>query len=172
MDAHAVLLREFPLQLAHRLYERLGFHVSHGAANLGKDDVILAVLPQERHAALDLIGDVRDNLDGLAQVGALALLGNDGIVYPSGGHIVGLGGMYAKEALVVAQVKVSLRAVFRNIALSVFIRVQRSRVDVYVRVEFLDGDPKPPCLQQFCKRCGNYTFTQGRNHASRDENIL
>ena len=88
MDAHTVLFREFPLQLAHSLYEWLGLHISHGSANLGKDDVILAVLPQKRHTALDLIRYVRDNLYGLAQICALALLGNNCIVYSSGGDVV------------------------------------------------------------------------------------
>jgi hypothetical protein len=37
---------------------------------------------------LDLVGDVRDHLHGLAEVVAAALLGDDGVVDLAGGEVV------------------------------------------------------------------------------------
>ena len=65
--------------LAGGFEERLGLDVADGAADFGDDDVggVLA-LGGQAHAALDLIGDVRDDLDGVAEVFAAAFLGDDG----------------------------------------------------------------------------------------------
>ena len=150
VDGHAVLLREFPLQLTDRFHEGLRLHVADSAADFGEDDVIVARLAEEEHPPLDFVRDVGDDLDGLAQVRALALAGNDGIVDPSGRHIVGLGGMDAEETFVVTEVEVGLRAVFGDVAFPVLVGIERSGVDVDVGIEFLDGDSEAPGLQEFC----------------------
>ena len=121
MYAHTVLFRKFPLELAHGLYEGLGFHISHGASYFSEDYVVLSALSQEGHPPLYLVSDVRDNLDGLAEVCAFALLGYHRIVDLAGGHVVGLGCMDSQEALVVPQVQVGLGSVLGDITLTVFV---------------------------------------------------
>ena len=150
VDGHAVLLREFPLQLTDRFHEGLRLHVADGAADFGEDDVIVARLAEEEHPPLDFVRDVGDDLHGLAQVRALALAGYDGIVNPSGRHIVGLGGVDAEETFVVTEVEVGFRAVFGDVAFPVLVGIERSGVDVDVGIEFLDGDSEAPGLQEFC----------------------
>ena len=63
------------------------------------------------HGVLDLVGDVGNDLDGLAEIVAAALLGDDLLVDAAGGQIVVAGQLSVGEALVVAQVEVGLRAV-------------------------------------------------------------
>ena len=109
---------------------------------------------------------MRDYLDGFAQVGAFAFAGDDGVVYPSRGYVVGLGGMHAQETLVVSQVQVCFRSVFRDVALSVLVRVEGSGVYIDVGVEFLDGDSEAPGLQEFRQRRSNNALPErGRNSA-------
>ena len=91
---------------------------------------------------------MRYYLDGLAQIGSLTLLGYHGIVYLSGGYIVGLGCVDTQKTLVVSQVKVGLGAVVGNIALSVLVGIERSGVYVDVGVELLDCNPETSGLQQ------------------------
>ena len=101
-----------------------------------------------------------DDLDGLAQVGALAFLGDDGVINLARSHIVGLGRVYAQETLIVAQVEVRLGAVFRDIALAVFVRVERTGIDVDVGIEFLDGDAQAACLQELGQRGRDDAFSE------------
>ena len=101
------------------------------------------------HAALDFVRDVGHHLDGLAQVVAVALAVDDGLVDAAGGDGVVSCGMDAGEALVVSQVQVGLHAVGRHVALAVLVGIQRPGVDVDVGVELLDGDLVAACLQQF-----------------------
>jgi hypothetical protein len=54
----------------------------------------------------------------------------------------------------------------------VFVGIQRARVDVDVRVEFLDGDPITASLQQFPQRRGDDTFSERGNNAPGHENIF
>ena len=44
VDGHAVLFRQFPLQLAHRFHKGLGFHIPHCSAYFREDDVIITRL--------------------------------------------------------------------------------------------------------------------------------
>ena len=61
-------------QLADGLEERQGLDVADGAADLDDDQVGDLRLGERLDPVLDLVGDVRDDLDGLAQVVAPPLL--------------------------------------------------------------------------------------------------
>src|SRR6185437_10384434 len=103
---------EFVAHLAGCFDERLRFDVADRAADLGDDHVGLRVVTGlQAHAALDLVGDVRDDLYRVAEVFAAAFLGDDGGVDLSGGDVRGLAQVDVEEALVVPDVEVRLRAV-------------------------------------------------------------
>jgi len=138
---------EFPLQLTDGLKERCRLDVADGAANLGDDKVDLVVMLQD--SVFNLIGDMRHHLYGLAEVVAVTFLVDNSLIDLTRGHRVGLCGADAREALVVTEVEVGLGAIDGHIALAVFVRVQRSRVDIDVWVEFLNGNAKAAGLQQF-----------------------
>ena len=80
--------------------------------------------------------------------------------------------MDAEETFVVAQIEVGLGAIFRDITFTMFIRIQRSGIDVDVGVEFLDGDAESAGLQKFGKRGCDNAFAKRGGDASRDENVL
>ena len=163
---------QFPLQLADALQVGQGLDVAHGAANLGDDEVELVFVAQLLDVALDFVRDVRDDLNGLAQVVAAAFLIDNALIDAAGGDVVCLGGLNAQEAFVVSQVEVSLVAVHGDVALAVLVGVQRARVDVDVRVEFLDGYVIASGLQQLANGGGDDAFSQGRGHSAGDENVL
>ena len=78
---------EVGMELAQRLEERQRFDVADRPADLSDDDVDLGRLRDEPDAALDLVGDVRDHLDGAAQVVAPALAADDRVVDRAGGGV-------------------------------------------------------------------------------------
>ena len=69
--------------LADRLEERQALDVADGPADLDDHDVRVAVAGDAADPLLDLVGDVRDDLDGAAEVVAAALLGDDRLVDPA-----------------------------------------------------------------------------------------
>ena len=76
---------------------------------------------------LDLVGDVRDDLHGVAEVLAAALLGDDRRVDLAGGDVGEPAQVAVEEALVVAEVEVGLGAVVGDEDLAVLERVHRAR---------------------------------------------
>ena len=151
VDAQGILAH-LPAELAHRLQEGKRLDVAHGAADLGDDEVVLAGVAEQLDVALDLVGDVGDDLDGLAEIVASALLVDDALVDAPGGDVVGAGGLYVGEALVVAEVEVCLVAVDGDVALAVLVGVERAGVDVDVGVELLDGHAVAAGQQEPCQR--------------------
>ena len=146
MYHQTVLIRQLPLKLTHGLDERQGLDISDSTAYLGNNHIILSALTQQQHPALDLIGDMRNDLDSLAQIGPLSLLVYDSAVYLACSDIVRTGCIDVEKSLVVPQVQVCLGPVLRHEALSVLIRVERARIHVEIWIEFLNGDPKVPGL--------------------------
>ena len=73
MDVADVLAPDVVAELPDRLEERHDLDVTDRPADLGDDDVDL-VGGEPLDPLLDLVGDVRDDLDGPAEVVAVALL--------------------------------------------------------------------------------------------------
>ena len=139
-------LAEFPFQLTDCLHERCTLDVTDGTTDLRDDEVIVVLLPEELDIALDLVGDMWHHLDGLAQIVTATLLVDDALIDASCCQGVGFGSLNACESLIVSKVEVSLHAVNGYIAFTVLIGIERSWVDVDVRVKFLDGDVVASCL--------------------------
>ena len=131
---------KLPTELTHSLKEWQRLDVAHGTAYFGDDIVVVAGIAEIFHATFDFVGDMRYYLDGLSEVVAAALLVNHALIDTAGGHIVCTRGMHICKALVVTEVEVGFMAVFGHITLAVFVGVEGARVDVDIRVEFLDSD--------------------------------
>ncbi len=134
MDVAGVVAPQLGPQLADRLQERQRLDVAHGPADLGDQDIRARVLPQRPDPLLDRVGDVRDDLDGVAEEIASALLRDHVRVDGTGGHVGGPKEVLVDEALVVAEVEVGLAAVLGDEHLPVLEGVHRARVDVDVGV--------------------------------------
>ena len=154
-----------------RLEEREDLDVADGAADLGDDDVDV-VGGEPADAPLDLVGDVRDHLHGLAEVVAPALGGQHRLVDRAGGGVGVAGQVLVDEALVVPEVEVGLAAVVGDEHLAVLERVHRAGVDVDVRVELLHRDPEAPGLEEPAERGGGEPLAERAGHAARHEDVL
>jgi hypothetical protein len=87
-------------ELADRLQERQALDVAHGAADLDDDEVVAVGLRLDH--LLDLVGDVRNDLHGAAEVVAPPFRGDHVGIDPPRGPIVGARRVDAGEPLVVA----------------------------------------------------------------------
>lgn len=115
-----VVVSDAELELSEGLEEDAGFDVTDGAADLDKANVgclsriVDGNMSDALDPVLDLIGNVRDDLDGLAEVVSLALLGDDLAVNLAGGDVVVGRQFDGQEALVVAKVQVGLGAIGKD----------------------------------------------------------
>jgi len=150
VQEEGVLPAHLAAHLPGRLEERQRLDVTDGAADLVDHHVDIRA-GHGQHVVLDLVGDVRDHLHGVAEEVAAALLGDHAGVHLARGH-VGLGVQeHVEETLVVADVQVGLGAVLRDEDLTVLERVHCARIDVEVRIQFLHGHPQSPGHQQAAK---------------------
>ena len=86
MHVEDVVAADVLAELPDRLEEREDLDVADGAADLGDHDVDV-VGGEREDPLLDLVGDVRDHLHGLAEVRAPALLGEHRLVDRAGRRV-------------------------------------------------------------------------------------
>ena len=174
VDEAGLAARQILAQLADRLEERQALDVADRAPDLHQDEIdVLAVVGQGRRQAegLDLVGDVRNDLDRRAQVIAAPFLLQDGRIDAARGDVVGLGGRHPSEPLVVTQVQVGLGPVVGDEDLAVLIRAHRARIDVQIGVQLAQADLVAARLQQGAESGGGEAFSERGNHAAGDEHI-
>jgi len=150
------------------------------ASRNGSDSMSPTVPPiHQRHveaagglvdAVLDLVGDVRDDLHGGAQVVAAALLADHRFVDLARGDGVLAREAGMDEALVVAQVQVGLGAVVGHIDLAVLEGTHGARIHVDVRIELHHGDRKATRFQNGSQRRRGDALAKRGHHSAGDEN--
>lgn len=172
VDVERVVRADFLLDLADGLEERLALDIADRTADFRDDDVSAVRLGDIVDLLLDLVRDVRDDLYRRAKVLALALFVEDRPVDLARRDVGVLRQVDIDEALVMAEIEVGLCAIIRDKDLTVLVRAHRTRIDVDVRIEFLDRDLDSPALEETAERCGRDALAQGRNNATGNENIL
>src|SRR5437773_150621 len=138
VDVADVVAPELEADLPDRLEERQRLDVAHRTADLDNRYVGLAGAAFD--VRLDLVGDVRDDLDGAAKVVAAALLLDHRLIDLAGGEVVPAAHLRALEALVVPEVQVRLGAILGDEHLAVLERAHRPGIDVDVGVQLDVGD--------------------------------
>jgi hypothetical protein len=158
---------EFVAELADRLEERQAFDVAHRAADLDQQEVDIALV--RHHEILDGVGHVGDHLHRAAQIAAPALAVDHPLIDAAGGDVVGFRGRHRREALVMAEVEIGLRAVVGHVDLAVLERAHRARIDVEIGIEFPQPHTIAACLQERAESRRRQTFAQRGDHAAGDE---
>ena len=121
---------------------------------------------------LDLVGDVRDHLHGLAEELAAPLLVDHRQVDLAGGVVRVAVQRAVGEPLVVAQVEVGFAAVVQHVDFAVLVGAHRARIDVDVRIELLHADRQSALFQQHADRGAGQPLAQRTDHAAGDKNML
>ena len=124
------------------------------------------------NALFNFVGDVRDDLDGLAQVVAAPLALDDATIHHAGRHIGELAEVLIDETLVVAEVEVGFGAIFGDEDFAVLVRVHGARIHVEVGVDFLNGNFQTARFEKRPKARGRNAFSNGRHHAAGHKNVF
>ncbi len=156
-------------ELPDRLEEGQPLDIAHGAADLAQHEIDLILA--DREEVLDLVGDVRNDLDRLAEIVAAPLaLEHVGIdpsrrdrVCPPRGH--------AGEAFVMAEVEIGLGPVIGDEHLAMLERRHGAGIDIEIGVELSEPHREAARLQQSpqCRR--GKPLAEARDHAAGDEDV-
>ena len=172
VDIERILTPDLKPDLPDGLEKRLALDIADRAADLGDDDIRAGLFADLIDELLDLVGDVRDDLHGAAEILAAALLFEHTGIHLARGEIRELVEVLVNEAFVVAEIEIGLRAVLGDVDLAVLVRAHRAGIDVDVGVELLRRDLEPARLQKTSERGGGDALAETGNHAAGDENVL
>ncbi len=150
VDVEHIFTPDVVRHLANRLEKRQAFDIADGPADF--DDRDVHALGDPHDALFDLVGNVRHDLHGPAEIVSPSLLGDDGIVDATSRVIVFLGQGQRGVALVMAEIQVGLCTVVGHVHFAVLVWIHGARIDVDVRIEFEEGDLESPALEQIADR--------------------
>ena len=170
VDEERVLTAKFLAHLADGFDERQGLDVADRAADF--DDGHVDFLRHLLHGSLDFVGDVRDDLHGLAEVVAAALLGDDLLVDAAGGPVIVARQAGVGEAFVVAEVEVGFGAIVGDEDFAVLEGRHGARIDVQIRVELHEVDLEPAAFEQAADGSCRQSLAQRRHNSARHEDVL
>ena len=154
MDVAAVVAALLQTHLTDGLEEGLAFNITGRAADLGNDHVSLGGRGQIVDIALDLVGDVGNDLHGLAQICTLTFLVQYVPVHLAGGQVGVFVQVLVDEALVVAQIQIGLSAIVGHEHLTVLQRAHGAGIHIHIGVQLLAGHLQTAALEQTAQRCG------------------
>ena len=172
VDEADVLTAHVVAKLPDGLEERQRLDVADGPPHLDDDDLGVRAGGRLADARLDLVGDVRDDLDGGAQEVAPALLLDDRVVDRAGGDVGDPGEALVGEPLVVPEVQIGLGAVLGDEDLAVLEGAHGPGVHVEIGVALLQRHPHSARLQQGPERRGRDPLAETRHHAPGHEDVL
>ena len=171
VDIQHIVPALFRRHLPDSLQKRLALDVAHRAADLRDDHIGLSVV-HGVDAALDLVGDVGDDLHRAPQIAALPLAVQHRPEHLAGGH----GGIAVQrlvhKPLIVSQIQIRLGAVVGDEHLAVLIGAHGARVHVEIGVELLVAHPQAALLQQPSQRRRADALAQAGHHAAGHKNVL
>ena len=160
-------MREFIAELADCFQEGQALDIADRAADFHQHEVEFGGAAQ--HDILDGVGDVGNDLDGGAEIVATAFLGDHLGIDFARRRIIELARGNAGEALVMAEIKVGLRAVIGHEDFAVLVRAHRARIDIEIGIKLAQPHGIPAGLQQCTEGRRGDTLTEGRNHAAGDK---
>ena len=172
MHERAVVAADLVAQLSDRLEERQRLDIAHRAADLDDHQICGLGLAERSHPLLDLVGDVRDHLHGLAQVVAAPLLRDHARVDRPGREVRTAVQVGVEEPLVVTEIEVGLGSVVEHEDLAVLERIHRAGIDVDVWVELLDDHLQAAGLEESSEGGGGDALPESGGHSPRDEDVL
>ena len=171
VDEASVFYTDFEAELPCGFQERERFDVARHTADFAEHDVG-AAFGGGAEGVLDFVGDVRDDLHGATEILTRAFLGEHGRINAARGIARCLGAVHAREAFVVAQVKVGFVAVVGHENFAVLVGAHGARVHIQIRVQLLHEHVVAAALQQESERCRGDALTEGADHAAGDKDVF
>ena len=172
VDVEDILSAEVAPELADALDEGQALIIAHRAAHLHDHHLGVGGFSHAHDAFANLTRDVGDHLHRAAQEVAAPLFLDHVLEHLAGGHVALAGEVLVDEALVMAQVQVGFRAIFRHEHLAVLVGAHGAGIDVEVGIELLNGDADATALEQTPDGGHGHAFAHGGDDAAGYEDVL
>src|SRR5580698_57737 len=172
MHVHHVLVADVVAHLANRFQERQRLDVADGSANLDDADFGMARLGDALDMRLDLVGDMRNHLDGRAEILAAAFFLDNGVINLARRYVVRALEVLVDETLVVPQIEVGFRAVFRHEDLTMLIWIHGTGIHVDIRIQLLNGNAHAARFEKPSEGGSGDALTERAHDAPSEEDIL
>ena len=166
MNKNRVVVADFQRKFADGFEERQAFDVAGRAADFGDDDIGLGFFGEQVDAIFDFICDVRNHLHRIAEINAFAFVIQNFLIDLAAREIVHPRELRAGETLVMAEIQIRFRAVIEHINFAVLIRRHRARINVKIRVKFLQRDLQAAIFEQRAERGRSQTFAERTHHTA------
>ncbi len=170
VDKDGVPAALFETDLTGGLEKGLALDVAGGAADLGDHDIGVRLFAHAVDKVLDLLRDMRNDLDRLAQVLTAALLVQDIPVDLAGGQVGEAVQVLIDEALVMAEVEIGLAAVLGHIDLAVLVGAHGAGVNIDVGVQLLGRHLQAAAFEQAAQRGRGNALSETGDHAAGHKN--
>ena len=172
MNIERILAPDLCPELPDCFQKRLTLDIAGCAADLGDDDIRRFLLSDAVNKMLDLIGDMRNDLHGLAEIFAAALLMQHIRIDLARRQIGKPVEVLVDEALIMPEVEVRFGAVLGDIDLAVLIGAHGTRIDIDIGIKLLRGDLEAAALEQSAERGRRNALAESRDHTAGHKNIL
>ena len=172
MDIEGIILSGFPTDLTDGVNEGLAFDIADGAADFSDDHICIRLFTYRINEAFDFIGDVRNRLHGRAEISALTFPGDDVGIDLAGGQVGEFVQILVDKALVMAEIKIGLRAILGDIDFTMLVRAHSAGIYIDVGVQLLCRNLQSSRFQKTSQGRCCYSLAQSGNYAARDKNIL
>src|SRR5271169_6092417 len=146
MHEEDALASKLVAELADRLEEGEALDVADRAADLAENEILIVEISLDE--LLDRVGDVGNDLYRRPEIFAAPFAADHRRVDPSGGDRIAAPCSDADIALVMAKIEIRLGAVVGDVDLAVLVGAHRAGIDIQIRVELAQPDPKSARLQQ------------------------
>ena len=151
MNQNCIFMAHIMLELTNRLQERLAFDISYGSSHLDNCNLRIFCRRIAVKSALNLIGNMWDNLYSSSAKISSTLFLQDTPVNLTCGHIGILCQTLIDKSFIVAKIQIGLCAVVCYKHFSMLYRIHGSRVNINIRIKFLHRHCIPSCFQQTAK---------------------
>src|ERR1019366_7613052 len=163
---------DFERKLADGFEKRQAFDVAGCAADFRDDHIGLGFFRERVDAIFYFVGDVRNDLDRLAEIFSLALVVEDGLVNLAARKVVHPRQLDVREPLVMSEIEIGFRAVIEHINFAMLIRRHGAWVHVEIRIKLLQRDLQPAIFEQRAERGSGQTFAERTYYATGYEDVF
>ena len=139
MNVQNIVFAHFLLNLANSLEEGQAFDIANSTADFGNNNIGIILLANHKNSFLNRVSNMGNNLHRAAQIVTTTLLIDYTLVNLARGSIGVFGQVNIDKALIMTQIQVGFSAIISNKNLAMLIRAHRARVDIDIRVKFLDS---------------------------------
>ena len=140
MNVQYIVTANFLLDLANSLHKWQGLNITYSTTDFGNNYICTIAGSHIINTLLNLIGDMRNNLDSLAQIITTALLVKNIPINLTSGNIRAFGQININETLIMAQIQISLSTIISNENLAMLIRAHSTWININIWIKLLNSN--------------------------------